>query len=132
MRKLVLALAVAGSALVVAAPASAQYYPAQYGNRYGYNNFGQVRELQARIDRIQRQIGFLDRRDVVRDRRADRLRDEARDIEHYLHRAARNGLNPYEANRINDRIVRLEQRVQFAANNGRYRHNRWGRDRDDD
>lgn len=131
MRKLVLALAAAGSALVVAAPASAQYYPAQYGNRYGYNNFGQVREFQARIDRIQRQIGFLDRRDVVRDDRADRLRDEARDLERYLHRAARNGLNPYEANRVNDRIVRLEQRVQFAANNGRYRHDRW-RDRDDD
>ena len=131
MRKLVLALAAAGSALVVAAPASAQYYPAQYGNRYGYNNFGQVRELQVRIDRVQRQIGFLDRRNVVRDDRADRLRDEARDIERYLHRAARNGLNPYEANNINARIARLEQRVQFAANNGRYRHDRWGDRRDD-
>ena len=119
MRKLVLALAAAGSALVVAAPASAQYYPAQYGHRYG--NFGQVRALQARIDAVQRQIRFLDRRDVVRDDRADRLRGEARDIERYLHRAARNGLNPYEANNISDRIARLEQRVQFAANGGRYR-----------
>ena len=113
MRKLVLALVGAGSALLVAAPASAQFYPAQYGHRY--NNFGQVRALQARIDAVQRQIRFLDRRNVVRDDRADRLRDEARDIERYLHRAERNGLSPYEADRVSARIARLEQRVQFAV-----------------
>jgi len=126
MRRLLLALATAGSALVIAAPASAQYYPAQYGNRYGYNNWGQVRELQARIDRVERQIGRFDRRDVIGDRRADRLRDEANDIEHRLHRAARNGLSPYEANNISIRIGRLEQRVQYAVANG------YGRDRDRD
>jgi hypothetical protein len=130
MRKTVLALAAAGTALMIAAPASAQYYP-QRGSGYGYNNFGQVRELQARIDRVERQIRFLDRRDVVRDDRADRLRDEANDIERRLHRAARNGLNPYEANEINVRIARLEQRVQFAVDHrGR---GYWGdRDRDHD
>ena len=123
MRKIVFALAVAGSALIAAAPASAQYYPQPQG--YGYNghgNFGQVRALQVRIDNVERQIRFLDRRDVIRDDRADRLRDEANDIERKLHRAARNGLNPYEANEINARIARLEQRVQYAvARNGGYR-----------
>jgi hypothetical protein len=123
MRKIVLALAVAGSALIAAAPASAQYYPQPGG--YGYNgrgNFGQVRALQARIDNVERQIRFLDRRDVIRDDRADRLRDEANDIERKLHRSARNGLNPYEASEINARIARLEQRVQYAvARNGGYR-----------
>jgi hypothetical protein len=120
MRKFLFALAAAGSALAVAAPASAQYYPAQYGHRY--DNFGQVRALQARIDAVERQIRFLDRRDVVRDDRADRLREEARDIERYLHRASRNGLSPYEADRVNARIARLEQRVQFAVNRrGGYR-----------
>ena len=119
MRKLLLGLAAAGSALVVAAPASAQYYPAQYGHRY--NNFGQVRALQARIDAVQRQIRFLDRRNVVRDDRADRLRFEAREIERRLHFAARNGLNPREADAISMQISRLEQRVQYAANGRGYR-----------
>ena len=139
MRKIVLGLAAAGSALVVAAPASAQYYPqpAPYGyNGYGYGNWGQVRALQARIDNVERQIGRLDRRDVIRDRSADRLRDEANRIERQLHRHARNGLNPYEANEISARISRLEQRVQYAVANGYGRYgdrdrDRW-RDRDDD
>ena len=122
MRKFVIALAAAGSALVVAAPASAQYAPRPYGNAYGYNNFGQVRALQARIDAVERQIRFLDRRNVVRDDRADRLRAEANQIEHRLHRAARNGLSGYEAREINNRIARLEQRVQYSvARNGGYR-----------
>jgi hypothetical protein len=130
MKKLVLALVGAGSALAFAAPAAAQYYPAPqvyggpYGNAYGYGygNWGQVRALQARIDNVERQIRMLDRRDRIRDDRADRLRDEANDIERRLHRAARNGLNPYEANEINVRIARLEQRVQYsvASRYGRY------------
>jgi hypothetical protein len=125
MRKIVLALVAAGSAIAVAAPASAQYYPRpapSYGNGYGYNNFGQVRALQARVDAVQRQIRFMDRRNVLRDRPADRLREEANRIEDRLHRAARNGLNPREADEINVRIARLEQRVQYSvANNGGYR-----------
>jgi len=36
---------------------------------------------------------------------------------------ARNGLNPNEANSINNRINRLEQRVAYEARDG----NRWGR-----
>jgi hypothetical protein len=144
MRKIVLSLAAAGAALVAASPAAAQYYPAPqpapygYGNQYGgygYNNFGQVRALQVRIDAIERQIRYLDRRDVIRDRRADELRHEADRVEDRLHRAARHGLNPYEAREIEYRIARLEQRVRYAvANNyGRYgdrdRDDRW-RDRD--
>jgi hypothetical protein len=136
MRKVLISLAAAGTALVFTTPAAAQYYPQQsYGyNGYGYNNFGQVRALQARIDAVERQIRFLDRRNVVRDDRADRLRDEANEIERRLHRASRNGLNPYEANEINARIARLEQRVQFAASNryGRYGYGYGDRDRDHD
>ena len=137
MRKVVLALAAAGSALVIAAPASAQYYPQPgYGapgyNGYGHNNWGQVRALQARIDNVERQIRFLDRRNVIRDDRADRLRDEADNLERRLHFAARNGLNPYEANEINARIARLEQRVQWSAANRGYGYGRGDYDRDRD
>jgi hypothetical protein len=121
MRKFLVSLAAAGTALAVAAPASAQYYQARpvyapYGNAYGYNNYGQVRSLQVRIDAVQRQIRMLDRRNVIRDDPADRLRGEANDIERRLHRMGRHGLNPYEAEQINARIARLEQRVQYAAN----------------
>lgn len=144
MRKLLISLAAAGAALVVASPAAAQYYPQPqpygygggYGyNGYGYNNYGYggVRALQARIDAVEYQIRRLDRRDRIRDRSADRLREEADRIEHRLHRAARYGLNPYEANDIQARIARLEQHVQYAVANGygRYGYNRhWG-DRDD-
>jgi len=123
MRKVVLGLAGVGAALLASTPASAQYYPRPYANAYVPNNYGQVRSLQARIDAVERQIRLLDRRNVVRDDRADRLREEANQIEHRLHRAARNGLNPYEASEINTRIVRLEQRVQYSAANryGEYR-----------
>ena len=131
MRKLVLGIAASGAALVIATPASAQYYPRPNSNAYAYNDFGQVRPLQARVDAVERQIRFLDRRDVVRDGRADRLRDEANQIEHRLHRAARNGLNPNEARDINVRIARLEQRVQYSVGrNGNYGRNYYDRDRD--
>jgi hypothetical protein len=134
MRKVLISVAAAGAAFAFTTPAAAQYFPRSqpYGyNGYGYNNFGQLRALQARIDGVERQIRFLDRRDVVRDGRADRLRAEANEIERRLHRAARNGLNPYEANEINVRIARLEQRVQYSVGNRGYGYNR-GFDRDRD
>lgn len=114
MRKFVVALAAAGSVLALASPASAQYY--SQPQFYGYNGYGQVQQLQARIDALQNRIRWMDRRDIIRDRSADRLKDEARDIEKRLHRSARYGLNPYELNSIQARIARLEQRMQYASN----------------
>lgn len=141
MRKLVLSLAAAGAALAVAAPAAAQYYPAPqpYGYGYGLNNYGQVRALQARVDAIQYQIRQLDRRNVIRDGSAKRLKEESRRIENRLRQASRYGLNPYEANDIQQRLARLEQRTQYAmaSRYGRYgQYGSYGRegrhDRDDD
>jgi hypothetical protein len=140
MRKLVLSLAAAGAALVVASPAAAQYYPQpqpqQYGNGYGYSgynngygrgDYGRARSLQVRIDSVQRQIRVLDRKDVIGDRSADRLRDEAGHLESQFHHAMRNGLNGYEANNIEQRLAELERRVQFATQN---RYGRYDRDHD--
>lgn len=123
MRKVLISLAAAGAAFAIATPAAAQYYPGQYGapygNAYGYNNnWGQVRSLQVRINAVERQINVLDRRDRIRDRSADRLRDEANSIERRLRHAARDGLNPYEARDIQVRIARLEQRVQYSLARG--------------
>jgi hypothetical protein len=129
MRKILISLAAAGAALVAASPAAAQYYPAPqpygYGyTGYAYGNYGQVRALQARIDAVQYQIRRLDRRNVIRDGSAERLKAESRRIEHRLHQAARyGGLNPYEASDISNRIARLEQRVQSAA---AHRYGRYG------
>jgi hypothetical protein len=128
MRKVLIALATAGAALAVATPASAQYYGnPNYGYGNGYNNggWGQVRNLQVRIDSIERQINMLDRRDRIRNRTADRLRNEANNIERRLRYAGRNGLNPYEANEIQVRIARLEQQVQYSGR-GRWGNNAYG------
>jgi hypothetical protein len=141
MRKFVISLAAAGAALVVASPAAAQYYPQpSYGYGYGFNNgYGQVRALQQRIDALQYRLRYIG----DRGHRAERLREESRNIERRLHYAARNGLNPYEANDIANRIARLEQRVSYAMQRGYGRYGYTGyngynggyygdRDRDDD
>jgi len=141
MRKILLSVAVAGTALVAASPAAAQYYPQPqpygYNGYNGYNNgygFGQVRALQARLNNVERQINRLDHRDRIGDRSADRLRRDADRIEDRLRRATRNGLDPREANDISYRIQQLEQRVQYSLANNYGRHGygdrRW--DRDDD
>ena len=126
MRKFLISLTVAASALAVAAPASAQYYPAPQPQGYGYgyqDNYGQVRRLQVRIDQIQRQIERLDRRNILSEREARRLRDESRDLERRLRSVGRNGLSFRERQNIEVRIARLEMRVRHEATDG----NRWSR-----
>ena len=123
MRKFVIAAALAASALTGASPAAAQWYPPQ-GNAYGYDyNYGQVRRLQARSDQLQRQIRHLDRRNILSEREAARLRNDSREIEQRLRFAARNGLHPQESYNIERRIQRLEFRIQREARDG----NRYGR-----
>jgi len=132
MRKFVISLAAAGAALAVAAPAAAQYYPqpqpygygAPYGNAYGYNNYGRIRSLQARVDQLQRRIYQLDRRNILSNGEARRLRGDANDLERRLHRDVRDGrgLSFDEMRQIEYRIARLEQRIYREANDG----NRWG------
>jgi hypothetical protein len=124
MRKVLITVAAAASALAIAAPASAQYYPAPQGPVHGYgNNYGHFRSLQARIDNLQRQINRLDKRDVIRNREADRLRAESRDIERQLRAYARNGLTQREGYTVERRLARLEQRIGYVLNDG----HRWGR-----
>ena len=121
MRKFIISAALAASTLVAAAPAAAQWYPPQ-GNAYGHDNYGQVRRLDARIDAIQRQITNLDRRNILSNREAARLRDDSREVKNRLHRAARNGFTGWERNDIEKRIQRIEVRVQREARDG----NRYG------
>jgi TolA-binding protein len=134
MRKFIISAALAASTLTAAAPAAAQNYqqPQGYGYNqpqgygYGYNNnYGQVRRLQARIDQLQHQINRLDRRDILSEREAHRLREESRGIEYRLHRAARYGLNGRERYEIERGIQRLEYRIQREARDGNNYRGRW-------
>lgn len=124
MRKMVLSLIGAGAFLAAAAPAAAQYYPSPMPPGPGYNhyeNWGEVRALDMRIDNIRQQIMRLDRRDAIGSHAADRLMHEANQIDRRLRSKARNGLDPREAGDIQYRIQQLEQRVQWAV------HGRWDR-----
>jgi len=126
MRKFLISAALAASTFVAAAPAAAQYYPQQpQGYGYGYNNnYGQVRRLQVRIDQLQRQISQFDRRNILSEREAARLRGDSRQLEQRLRYSARNGLNGREGYEIEHGIQRLEYRIQREARDGnRYRGN---------
>ena len=104
MRKVLIFLAAAGSALAMGSPAAAQYFPVQqpygYGQGYyqGYNQYGHIRALQDRINRVERNIDRLDRRNVIRERTARNLREEARSVERRLRYASGRGLSPWESN----------------------------------
>jgi hypothetical protein len=120
MRKLIISLAAAGTALAFATPAVAQYGQ-PYGNAYGYNNYGQVRALQVRIDQIQRQIERLRAQRLLSRNEANGLRSESRDLERRLFYRGRNGLSYQELRNIEFRIARLEQHVRREVRDG----NRW-------
>jgi len=135
MRKFLISAAVAVSALTVAAPAAAQYggYYPQPGYGYGHNNYGQIRSLEVRVDQQLRRINQLDRRDVLSNREANRLRSIAWDIRNYLRRASRDGLNGREVGLFHQRIAELDFRIQREARdwNNRYGNRRYSdRDRD--
>jgi hypothetical protein len=130
MRKFLISAAAVAIALTAAAPAAAQYYPpAPQGYGYGYNNYGQVRRLEARVDQLRRHIVQLDRRNILSNREAARLREQARDIRNDLRRAGRDGFNHREINRFHQRIAQLEHRIRREASDGN-RYNRGYGDRD--
>ena len=131
MRKFLISAVLAATALTAAAPAAQGYSQQPQGNAYGYNNYGQVRRLQARIDQLQRRIDRLDRRNALSKREAGQLRSESRNLERRLRTVARNGLNGRERVEIERRIQRLEYRIQREARDGNGRRNGWiDRDRD--
>ena len=134
MRKVLFSLAAAASALAVASPAAAQYYPAPpayapgYNNGYGngYNNgsnrgYGNVRALQSRVDRIQRDLGHLASNRMISRNEYNNRQQDAREIERKLRREARDGygLNGQEAYQVERRIARLEQKIARDMRDGR-------------
>ena len=124
MRKFLIPLAAAASTLVIASPASAQWFPqpARYATPYAYgHNFGHARALQARVDRIQFEIRRLAQFRAISPREYRNLRSQSRSIELRLRRDMRDGygLTPREAYNIERRIARLEYRLARDVRDGR-------------
>ena len=120
MRKFIITAALATATFATAAPASAQWVrPVPQGNAYGYDNYGQVRRLEARVDQIRRQIRQLDRRGVLSRREAARLSEDARDLDRRINALTRNGFSPRDRMEVERRLARLEQRLQRDVHDGR-------------
>jgi hypothetical protein len=126
MRKFLIPIVAAASALAVAAPASAQWAPpvyryAPYNFGYGYNGFNFARSMANRVQRIRNDIRALEVRRIVSFREARSLDGEARSIQRRIFTASRNGIQPGEARNVENRIRRLEYHIQREASdwNGR-------------
>jgi hypothetical protein len=121
MRKIIISIAAAASALTIAAPASAQwvaptyrYAPYNYG--YGFNNgMNFARAMQSRVQRIRYDIHEMDRRGILSNREGRRLDNEARAVERRIYRAARYGITMREARTVESKIRQLEQHVAREA-----------------
>ena len=111
MRKIILTLVAAGSALGLTSPVAAQYYR-QYG--YGYGS-GQYQDTVGGLERrIENVLGTINSAPYDQQYR---LRAEAISLDRDLRYAARNGYRPSDELWI--RLQRLEVRAQQAAQYGR-------------
>ena len=123
MRKFLVSAALMASTVAVAAPAAAQWAPpVPRGYAYGYHgNYGQVRRLEVRVDRIRQDIRQLDRRNMISERESRRLREEARELDRRINVLARNGFSGRDRYDIERRIARLEQKIRRDVNDGNRR-----------
>jgi hypothetical protein len=132
MRKFLIPIVAAASALTVAAPASAQWAPpvyryAPYNFGYGYSGIRFAQAMQARVQRIRADIRMMEMRRVLSPWEARSLDNEARSIQRKVYRSTGNGVQPGEARNIENRIRRLEYRVSREATDWNNRVGRHGR-----
>ena len=131
MRKFLIPIVAAASALAVAAPASAQWAPPVYRYQpynfgYGFNGINFARSMETRVARIRGDIRAMEARRILSFREARSLDREAANLQRRIFRASRFGINPREAREVENGIRRLEYRVSREANDwnnrpGRYR-----------
>ncbi|MGE5564145.1 MAG: hypothetical protein ACM3ZV_12705 [Bacillota bacterium] len=132
MRKFLIPIVAAASALTIAAPASAQWAPpvyryAPYNYGYGYSGIRFAQAMHARVQRIRADIRTMEFRRVLSYREARALDNEARSIERKVYRSTGNGVQPGEARNIENRIRRLEYRVSREATDWNNRVGHYGR-----
>lgn len=120
MRKYLIPIVAAASALAVAAPASAQwsppvyhYQPYNYGSGFQYRPF--ARAMLQRVQRIRADIRAMQSRHILSWREGQSLERQARNLQNRIYWASRNGIQPNEARRLENQIRNLEWRVQREA-----------------
>jgi hypothetical protein len=144
MRKVILSLAAAAATLAVAAPASAQWtnpapgygYGAPNGYAYGYN----ANRFQRELEQIRVQADRLARAGRLTRREARDLFSDIRNAERAVYRIGYNGVSPWEARSLEERMQQLRYEVRrYADYDGRgynrgqgYGDRDWDRDRDHD
>ena len=128
MRTALFTIGAAVSALAVATPASAQFYPQPRGYMYQPTyNYGHARALKARLDYTQREIRRLAQYRMISRNEYHNLIRDSREIEYRLIRNARDGygLSPQEAYATERRMFRLEQKIARDVRDGRQWAYRW-------
>jgi hypothetical protein len=120
MRKFLVPIIAAGSALTMAAPASAQWAPPVYSYQpynfgYGYNGINFARAMTSRVQRIRGDIRTMQIRRILSRSEARSLDNQARNLERRIYRASRNGIRPGEARNVENQIFALERRVAREA-----------------
>ena len=131
MRKFLIPIVAAGSALAFAAPASAQWAPPVYNYQpynygYGFNNIRFAHSMQSRVQRIRADIRVMQSRRVLSWNEARNLDMQAQNLQRRIFRASRNGIRPGEARSLENQIFNLQRRVAREANDWdrRYGHHR--------
>ena len=114
MRNLLIKLALAASAATFAARLPAQSFPSPPNWGFGYEHYGQVRELILRMNHVQGLIQQMDHRHQITGRSTERLIDEANTIQRHLRNDAASGLDAHQAEEMLRRVIRIEQKVHAA------------------
>lgn len=122
MRKFVISLAAAATALAFASPAAAQYFPQPVGYGSAYGSPGETQALQMQISQLRMEIRQLGMSNMLSRGEFRRLDWEAGALDQRIRAAAFNGISPGEGYDIQRRIARLQQRIQFAMSNGNRRY----------
>jgi hypothetical protein len=110
MKKLIVSLALASSALIAAAPASAQYYGRPDYGRPGYGF--RADDIRERLQRIEYRIDRNFQRGSLTRGEAQRLRSQADNIQRLAWRYGRDGLSGWERGDLERRIGWLQDRLQ--------------------
>jgi len=120
MRKILISVVAAGTALSFAAPAAAQwappvyrYAPYNYANRFSGQQFAGA--MQARVERIRSDVRAMQSRRILSWGEARSLDVQARNLQRQIYNQSRNGIQPGEARRIENGIRRLENHVAREA-----------------
>ena len=113
MRKVMMTLALVGSAAtgaLVATPAAAEVSMQRYG---GGNNFRPANEIRRDINQLQNRITQAQRRGTILNREAVGLRRDVNRLEAQFSRFSRNGLDRREIGQLRAGINQVENRLRY-------------------